>query len=266
MSGWAMGISAVAGLGSAYLGSKNKATAIPTDVYNAYGEKNTPNTGAITSRDNIFGRVNDQHFQSQATGFADQYRRALQGAAVDPRLGAVSDYGSAVLRGDYLQSPQVTNYANQAADGINAAGADNARRVGATFARGGQGFSTGMLQALQSARAAAAQKAATTRAGILMQGYQQERGLQQGASDIVSGAVAQPLNYLGQVNNAMYAPLQAQAGLTTQLLGSNQVREPTQVQEPTFADKLAGGVQTATGLYSLYKGLKPTPGAPAPTK
>lgn len=256
MSWAAVGVGAagiVAGFVQNNNGPKNKS--VPATVYNAYGEANQPIKGAITSRDNIFNAINGDAFQSGINGASNLYTSRLKAAAYDPRLSAISNYGSDVLAGRYLTSPVVTGYANQAADTINAAGADEAARSAALYTRGGQGFSTGMLQALQSARTAAAQKAATTRAGILSSNYQNERNMQQGATDIVSNSVNQPLNYLGQVTGAMYQPYQLQAGLTTQLLGQNQIHDPTLIQQPNAMSSIASGINTAAGLYSLYKGV-----------
>lgn len=233
--------------------AKAAAGATP-DAYNAYGEINAPMEGAIKSRDSIFDTVNSDVFQSQSKSLSAQYLKALQSAANDQRTKQVSDYAASTLRGDYLQSPQITRMAEGASDQIMAGAADNAARLQAMYARGGTGFSTGMLQGLQANKTAAAAQAARTKASILGQNYQFERGLQQSAAPLLAGAVAAPATYLAQASDALYQPYTTQAGLTTQLLGGGQQLSPkTMLQTPTLAQNIGTGVKTAQGLYDLYQ-------------
>lgn len=236
-----------------------KAAASTPDAYNAYGELNTPAEGAIKSRDSIFDTVNSDAFQTQSKSLSAQYLKALQNAATDQRTQAVSDYAAKELRGDFLQSPQVTDMANSASDQITAGAADNAARLQAQYARGGTGFSTGMLQGLQANQTAAAVQAARAKSSILGQNYQYERGLQNSAAPLLSAAVAAPATYLAQASDALYQPYQSQAGLTTQLLGGGQQLSPkTMLQTPTLAQNIGTGVKTAQGIYDLYQNFKPT--------
>lgn len=264
---------ATAGLASSFLGSKRPTQQLAPNVYNPYGEVNTPATGAINSRNQIFNSLGaDQPGLTTATG---NYASALTSAASDPRLKATSDYSMGVLRGDYLNSPMVNDYANKAAAGITAAGADTRARMGAALARGGQGFSTGALQAAQTGDAAAAAEAERTRAGIKMQNYQSERQIQNQAPGQVQTAVGLPSQFLSGVAGAYLSPLQAEAGLTTQLLGGqNQIKDQTLMQSPSFSDKLAAGLKTGTALADIIgqiygktgtgtgTGIDPATGAP----
>lgn len=247
-------LSAIGGLASAF--GKTKTKDVAPDVYNAYGERNKPIQGAIEARDRLFRTINDPAFGSASQRATDDYVTALRNASSDPRLTAGSDYASSVLRGDYLDSPIVRDYADKAYESVMGAGADQAARTKASFDRAGLGFGTGLAQALQSTRTAAAQKAAAMRAGILAENYGRERGFQQQAPGMLQDAVAQPSRYLSGVTGALYQPLQLQAGLTTQLLGNNQVRDPMQVQQPGLTDRLAKGVSTGTSLYDLLSKIK----------
>lgn len=256
-------IGAVVAAGSAVYSSQQqkkaaaKAAAATPDAYNAYGELNTPSEGAIKSRDSIFDAVNSDAFQTQSKSLSAQYLKALQNAAADQHTQQISDYASSTLRGDYLQSPQITNMAQGASDQIMAGAADNAARLQAQYARGGTGFSTGMLRGLQANQTAAAAQAARTKANILGQNYQFERGLQQSAAPLLAGAVAAPATYYAQMSDALYQPYQSQAGLTTQLLGGGQQLSPkTMLQTPTLAQNIGTGVKTAQGIYDLYQNFK----------
>lgn len=251
---WAIVASAGAGLvGSLASSKKTSTTPIAPDVYNAYGEKNVSNTGAIASRDALFKAL--AGYQPELTTATGNYASALTDAATDPRLGASSDYAMRVLGGDYLTSPVVDRYAALAGNQIRSAGADTRARTGAALARGGMGFSTGMLQAAQTGDAAAAVEAARTEAGIKSQNYQAERANQMQAPSLISSAVAQPISYLSMVPGAYLNPLTAQAGLTSTLLGSNQIKDQTLMQNPSLSDSLAKGVGMASSIYDLFKGF-----------
>lgn len=254
----AIAVSAAAGVYSAHEASKAaSANRLPADVYNAYGEPNTPASGAITSRNNIFSGINTQGFQDASTGASQNYIQSLLHAANNPQLGQAQAYNSDVLGGKYLNSPQVKGYADQAYNSIIGQGANQDARIQAQFANNGLGFSTGMQQAQRANKAATAGQAATTRAGILSSNYQGERQLQQGAVGNELSLNSAAPSYLSQINGALFAPYSAQAGLTTQLLGNAvQSPQPTYIQNPTGADALAAGTSTATGLYSLLSGLK----------
>ena len=245
-------ISAVGAVASA-LGNKRSTSQVVPDIYNAYGERNTPNTGAIGSRDAIFNAL--KGYQPGLTTATGNYASALTGAAQDPRLAASSDYAMKLLRGDYLQSPLVNEYATQAGNQIRAGAGDTRARVGAALARGGQGFSTGQVQALQTGDTAAAARAAELEAQIRGQNYQAERGNQMQAPGLVSGAVREPLNYMSMVPGAYLNPLTTQAGLTTTLLGSNLVKDQTLMQQPSLSDTLAAGANAGVNIYDLLKQL-----------
>lgn len=254
---WGTVIGGVVGAGSALL-SKNKApTALPQNRYDIYGRLNTPNTGAISSMEGIFNNVNQPGFQGTIGDASKNYAGALTTAANDPGLHSIYNFGQRTLAGDYLQSPIVNNYANQAYASQLAAGSDQAAQTRARYARAGLGFSTTNQQAQDADMASAAGKASLTRAGTLSQNYQNERQLQQAAPGMISSAISQPLSYLSQIPSAYYSPLQMQAGLTTQLAGGAAGNStPTYYQDPTLSDKLAGGVQTAAGLASLLNSVK----------
>lgn len=266
MSAVATGI-AVAGIASSMYSSNqqkkpaDKAAAAPDKVYNAYGELNSPITGAIQSRDYIFNQLNSGQTQGLLRGNADRYAGELRATADGPELGAIQDYGMSTLRGDYLNSPVVANYARRAGQSIISQDANQAARTKAGFSRAGMGFSTGMAQALQASRAAASTKAAGVEAGILTDNYQNERAIQGTAPSIIQGVQNQRLNYLGSVNDAYLQPLQAQASLTTGLLGNQTIKDPNIYQKPTFGDTLSNGLGTAAGLYSMYKSINPGTGA-----
>lgn len=251
-------VSAGAGIYSANKAAKSaSANKLPADVYNAYGEPNTPASGAIASRDNIFTGLNSAGFQDATAGASQSYIQALMQAAHNPQLGQAQAYNSDVLNGKYLNSPQVKGYADQAYNSIIGQGANQDARIQAQFANNGLGFSTGMQQAQRANKAATAGQAATTRAGILSSNYQGERQLQQGAVGNELSLNSAAPSYLSQINGALFAPLSSQAGLTTQLLGNPvQSPQPTYIQNPTGADALAAGTSTATGLYSLFNSLK----------
>jgi len=227
----------------------------PSTVYNAYGEANGGNEGAIQSRDAIFERMNSEKFQNMLNNNADVYAKESAQAAYSPELASISAYGSDVLSGKYLNSPVVADYARKANGQVMAANADQNARTRATFSRAGMGFSTGMQQAQQADTAAASAKGASLESQIVANNYQNERALQSAAPSIIQGAQNQKLSYLAGVNQAYLNPLQQQAGITTQLLGNNQVQSPTYVQTPTTADTVNNSLGTAVGLYSMYKGL-----------
>jgi hypothetical protein len=256
--GWIAGVaSLVGGLASAYGASqKSSQTSLPASSLNAYGQFNTPNTGAITSMNNIFDTLNSGTLNSQATGASQNYANSLNAAATNPLLAQGSNYLSNELAGGDLNSPQVNNYANQAYNSIISQGANQNARTAANYANNGLGFSTAMNQAQQAGNAATANTAATTRAGILSNNYEQQRQLQQGAIGLSEGEVAQPATYLGQINNALYAPYNSQASLTTGLLGSpTNNPQNTYVQQPGLGQALSSGVSTASGLNSLFNNL-----------
>lgn len=256
---WGTVIGGVAGLASSFLGGNNKPTALPQNFYNMYGQMNTPNTGAISSMQNIFGTLNGGNFQSQINNASKNYAGALTNAANDPGLRSIYDFGQRQLNGEYLNSPIVNGYANQAYTSQLAAGADQAAQTRARYARAGLGFSTANQQAQDADVASAAQKASTTRAGILSSNYQNERQLQQNAPGQISSAISQPLSYLSQIPSAYYTPLQMQAGLTTQLAGGANVSTPQYYQAPGFSDMLAGGIQQGAGLASILNSIKRSP-------
>lgn len=256
--GWIAGVaSLVGGLASAYGSSQSsKQTSLPATSLNAYGQFNTPNTGAITSMGNIFDALNNGTVNSSAVGSSQNYANALNSAATNPLLSQGSTYLSGELGGSDLSSPTVNNYANQAYNSIISQGQNQNARTQANFANNGLGFSTAMQQAQQAGNAATANTAATTRAGILSQNYQQERQLQQGAVGLSEGEVAQPATYLGQINNALYAPYNSQASLTTGLLGNNTNNpQNTYVQQPGLGNAIGSGVSSASGLYSLFNNI-----------
>lgn len=262
---WGTVIGGVAGLASSFLGGNKKPTALPQNRYDIYGRLNTPNTGAISSMEGIFKNINDTGFQGTIGDASKNYAGALTSAANDPGLHSIYNFGQRTLAGDYLQSPIVNSYANQAYTSQLAAGSDQAAQTRARYARAGLGFSTANQQAQDADMASAAGRASLTRAGILSQNYQNERQLQQAAPGMISSAISQPLSYLSQIPSAYYSPLQMQAGLTTQLAGgSSGISTPTYYQDPTLADKLAGGVQTAAGLASLLNSVKKPAAAPQP--
>lgn len=244
-------LSAAGGLYSAFNSSKAP-TALNPNTYNMYGQMNTPNTGGITSMNNLFGDVNSQGFQSGVQGATNNYTGALNSAANNPGIGSAYQYALGELNGNNLSNPLVNQYANQAyQSNINAAADQNAR-TNASFARGGMGFSTANQEAQQANTAAAASKGALARSGILSQNEQFERGLQQQAPGLINTEVAQAPNYLSQVTGAMYSPLQSQAGLTSTLVGGNQVASPTYMANPSGAQQLGTGISTANGLYSAF--------------
>jgi hypothetical protein len=265
--GWfalgAAALSAGSGIYSASQASKKpSATQVaPADFYNAYGQKNTPNTGAVNSMNNIFGALNNSNLNNSAAGASGDYVSALQNAANGPQLAGANAYNSNVLSGQYLNSPQVKGYADQAYNSIIGQGANQDARTRANFANNGLGFSTGMQQSQQAGAAATANQASQARAGILSNNYQAERQLQQGAVGNAESLNAQTPNYLSQINSALYAPYTTQAALTTGLLG-NSVNSPqgTYAQNPTGANALASGVSTATGMASLLQGLQQSSG------
>lgn len=257
--GWIAGIgSVVGGLASAYGASQgSKQSTLPASFYNAYGQLNTPNTGAISSMNNIFNSINGTGFGAQTQGASQDLVNSLRGAANSPQLGAANAYNSDVLSGKYLNSPQVTDYANKAYSSIIGQGANQNARTQANFANNGLGFSTGMQQAQQANGAATAGQAATTRAGILSSNYQNERQLQQGAVGNAESLVSQAPNYLSQINSALYAPYNSQAGLTTGLLGQQTNNpQPTYVQQPNIGNVIGQGTGTAAGLYQLFQNLQ----------
>jgi len=256
--GWIAGAGAlIGGLSSAY-GALQKPSQqnLGANFYNAYGQQNTPNSGAITSMGNIFNSLNNGTVNSQATDASGNLVGALNAASDSPLNAASGQYLQNELQGGDLTSPLVNNYANQASNQIISQGANQNARTQANFANNGLGFSTAMQQAQQAGTAATANQAATTKAGILSQNYQQERNLQQGAVNLGESVTAQPSQYLSQINNALYAPYTSQAGLTTQLLG-NQTNNPqnTYVQNPNLGNAIGSGVSSATGLYSLFKSM-----------
>lgn len=257
--GWIAGAAAlVGGLASAYGASqKSKQTTLPPSSLNAYGEFNTPDQGAITSRNNIFGTLNSGGLNSQAAGASQNYATTLNNAATNPLLSQGSAMLGNELSGADLNSPTVKGYADQAYNSIIGQGANQNARTQANFANNGLGFSTAMQQAQQAGNAATANQAATTRAGILSNNYQQERQLQQGAVGLSEGEVAQPASYLSQINNALYAPYNSQAQLTTGLLGPQTNNpQPTYVQQPNLGNAIGSGVSSASGLYSLFNNMQ----------
>lgn len=262
-------ISVVGGLATSYLNKPKTPTQLAADNYNAYGEKNTQATGAINSRDSIFDSINSPGFQSLLQRASGDYTKSLTDAANSPLLGQAKGYTGDVLSGQYLNSPQVKNYADQAYNSIISQGKDQNARTEAQFANNGVGFSTGMQQAQRAGNAATANTAAGARAGILSNNYQAERQMQQGAVSNSESLTAQTPSYLSQINSALYAPYNSQAGLTTQLLGPS-VNSPqsTYVANPSTGQQVAGGISSATGLYSLLSGLKGSgnSGGSAPTE
>jgi hypothetical protein len=260
MSWVAVGVGAATLIGSLVSSNQQKKAAQgaankPQLVYNAYGELNTPATGAINSRDTIFNNMNSDEFQKRVAANTDAYSTEIAKSAYGKDMQDISTYGSDVLNGKYLQSPVVANYARGANNQIMAANADQLARSHAMFSRNGMGFSTTMQQAQQADKAASAAKGASLESQILANNYQNERALQSAAPSIITGAQNQRLSYLSGLNNALYAPLQTQAGITTQLLGNNQIKDPTYVQTPTSADSFNNGLSSAVGMYSMYKGL-----------
>lgn len=252
MSWVAVGSAVVGGVAS-YAGQRG-AKKVNPDQFNAYGEQNAPMTGAVESRNRIFDTINSEGFRGGVEGANADYVSFLRGAADNPNLNAIQDYASRSMRGDFLQNPIITGYADRAAAGINAGGADASSRLASLYARAGQGFSTGQIQAMQGGRTAAAAEAERTRAGILAQNLQSERALQQTAPALLQGVDQQRAGYLGSAAGAMYQPYQLQAGLTTSLLaGGNQIVRPEMQQQPGFSDYLAKGVGTAQSLFDLYK-------------
>lgn len=250
-------ISVVGGGLMSALNKPKTPTQLPADNFNAYGEKNTPSTGAISSRDSIFNVLNSPGFQSLLSRASGQYTDSLSQAANSPLLGQAKGYTGDVLGGKYLQSPVVKGFADQAYNNIISHGQDQNARTQAQFSNNGLGFSTGMMQAQRANNAATANTAAGARAGILSNNYQAERQMQQGAVSNAESLNAQTPNYLSQINSALYAPYASQAALTTGLLGS-PVSSPqsTYVANPNTGQQVAGGVSNATGLYSILNGLK----------
>jgi len=240
-----------------FLGT-NYSTVQPS-VYNMYGQGNTPNTGAITSMQSIFDALNNGGL-SNATNSANAFANRLQGAANNPAFGSIYNYGLNELNGNYLQSPLVSNYANQAYQSQLGAGQDAAARQRAQMSRAGMGFSTANQQATDADIASAAQKGALSRGQILTQNEEFERQQQQNAPGIISGAVSQPLSYLSGVNNALYAPYQSQAGVTQQLAGGATIGYPTMVQQPNQLQSILGGLTGAGSIYNLLGGTGGTAG------
>jgi|GEM_PF-3693642 hypothetical protein len=256
--GWIAGAGAlIGGLSSAYGASQKPSQQnLGANFYNAYGQQNTPNSGAITSMGNIFNSLNNGTVNSQATDASGNLVGALNAASNSPLNAASGQYLQNELQGGDLTSPIVNNYANQASNQIISQGANQNARTQANFANNGLGFSTAMQQAQQAGTAATANQAATTKAGILSQNYQQERNLQQGAVGLGESVAGQPSQYLSQINSALYAPYTSQAGLTTQLLGG-QTNNPqnTYVQNPNLGNAIGSGVSSASGLYSLFNSI-----------
>lgn len=258
---WGAALITTAGSIGGALISKSGQDTLPANNYNAYGEVNSPVTGAINSRDSIFNALNDPNFQAQVSGAQGNYLGALNSAANSPLLNSAKGYTSDVLSGNYLNSPIVKGYADQAYKGIISQGANQDARIQAGYANNGLGFSTGMQQAQQANKAATASSAAGTRAGILSSNYQQERQLQQGAVGNAETLNSATPSYLSQINSALYAPYQAQGGITTNLLGSPvQSPQPTYVQQPSGLDAAASGLSFGTGLASLYGKLQKSSG------
>ena len=259
----AAGIAAAGGLASSFLGSQNKAQNVTPNVYNMYGQANTPNTGAISSMGNIFGALNGGGF-SQAQGASQNYANSLISAASNPGIGSIYNYAQNELNGNNLQNPLVSQYAQQAYQGQVAQGANNAARQRASAARAGMGFSTANQQASDADMAAASASGSQQRSQILSQNEQFERGLQQQAPGLLSSAIGMPSSYLGQVNNALYAPYQSQAGITSTLTGGNpNVSQAQLLQQPNFSQQLAGGLNTGVGLYNLYNQFGQPNGQPS---
>jgi len=253
-----VGIGAAASAYSASQQSKaaKEASNKKATQYNAYGEEAaTGNTGAVASKNSVFGTLNSSGFQNKVNSNTNEYTSALDNAANGQDLANISAYGNDVLSGKYLNSPTVNNYARQANNQVMSANANQNARTRAMYNRNGMGFSTGMQQAQQADTAAASAKGAGLESQIVANNYQNERNNQQNASSIIEGAQNQKLSYLNQKNSALYSPLQQQSSITTQLLGNGSSQSPTYVQSPTISDTINDGLSTATGLYSMYKGI-----------
>jgi len=229
-------------------------TQVQPNYYNAWGESG-PIAGAVTSRDYLLGQLNSAGFQQQLQGLSAQNIANQQAVASNPAWQGINQYGQNLLSGNYLQSPLVNNYANQAYSSIMSQNANTQARLAQSFARSGQGMSTGMMQAAQANTAAAAQKAATTKAGILMQNYQQERAMQNAAPSILQSGLAEQSAATSNLVSSLFQPLQMQAGITTQLNSGGQWMNPTLMQQPGLGNYLASGISQAGALSSLYSNL-----------
>lgn len=231
-----------------------KMKGVNPDTTNAYGEINTPNSGAINSRNSIFNSM--ANLQPNINAATTNAANATSSAANNPAFGAITNYGTGVMRGDYLNSPTVNNYATQAANRIQAAGADTAARTQEAFGRQGMGLGTGVTQALQTGNTAAAAQAAQQEAGIKLQNYQAERQNQMQAPGIISSGITTPTALAQQVPGQLLNPLQQQAGITNSLLGNAQASQPTLVQQPNLANDLAQGLSSGASVYSALGGGK----------
>ena len=246
--------STLGGLGASFFGGSSSPKQLNPVLYNQYGQMNTVDQGAITSRDNLFAQVNQAPFMNGVSNATNAYINSLTNAANSPGLNSAYQYGLGELQGNDLSNPLVTNYANQAYQSQVNQAADAASRMRAQMSRGGMGFSTANQQAQAADMAAGASKGALARSGILSQNEQFERGLQQQAPGIMETALAQQPGYLSQVTGAMYAPLQSQANMTQTLLGQNQIGYPSYQQQPSFMQQLTSGLNLGQGLFGAFGG------------
>src|SRR5579862_1391748 len=99
---WGTVIGGVAGLSSSFLGGNKTPTGLPQNVYNMYGQMNTPNTGAITSMGNVFSSINGQPFQNNVNTATSNYTAGLNNAANNPGLASIYNFGQNTLNGNYL--------------------------------------------------------------------------------------------------------------------------------------------------------------------
>lgn len=189
---------------------------LPVFTFNPYGERNTPATGAIASRDNIF-RYLSQVLPASMGASQEASTSALE-ASRSPVFQQAQDLGTQFMRGDFLQDPLITRQADRAAAGITGAAADATARGRAQATRAGQTFSSAQNQAAQSGQAKAAFDAESLRTNLLANYMQQARGQQLAGTQVAEQAVRSPIELASQASTVGMAPLAQASQITTGLL------------------------------------------------
>lgn len=219
-------------------GSKTQTITQPsTDIYGNPGVNRAGQNTADAVNNSSMG-TNGAYAQSQ--GIAQTASNTAQANANSPIYGQAQQLYGDELSGKYLNgSPALTGQLDATQALANRAAGDQSQQIQSGMNRAGMGFSTANQQAQQGAQATQNANAMQSNASAVLQNYENERQLQQGAP----AAAAQSQNAQNaQSQNAigdLYTPQNAQASLNSTLWGSNSQPNETVLQQPGALDYLS---------------------------
>lgn len=216
-------------------GSRSQQVTEEPKFFGPFGENSIP--GASSARSYVYGQAGARRGTAQEN--RDRMTGYITSAAENPVLAESVDLARRQIRGDYLDgSPQLADYLDRIQSMAERGGADEEAAIRSRFQRGGVNFSTGQQLASQGVRAARRTQGEDNASRIMFGNYGQERQIQQRSPGMAESSLAAPINFLGQLNPALYDDLSKESDLIMKMATGGGLATPnvSVVQKPGALD------------------------------